>query len=80
VRDAEIDVPHPGSPIRRLSIAELLAMTDDGATFYIEVPDEGGGYPDYPDATFAPCACGHGRMLTLWVNERERLAWARKRG
>lgn len=69
---------HPGSPIRRLSIAELLAMTDDGATFYMEILDDSGG--EYPDVTFAPCECGQGWMLTPWVDERERLAWARKRG
>jgi hypothetical protein len=60
VCDAVIDVGHPGSPIRRLSIAELLAMMGDDATFYMEVRDESGGYPDYPDATLAPCECGHG--------------------
>jgi hypothetical protein len=77
VREAEIDVRHPGSPIRRLSIAELLAMTGDGATFYMEIYDDSGG--DDLDVTFAPCECGHGWMLTPWVDERERLAGPRQR-
>ena len=60
VCDAMIDVRHPGSPIRRLSIAELLAIMGDDATFYMEVPDQSGGCPNYPDATLAPYECGHG--------------------
>jgi hypothetical protein len=60
LRDALIDVPHPGSPIRRRTVTELLAMVAVGAEFWAEVPADDGGCPDILSMTVSTCPCGRG--------------------